>query len=123
MADLQSGKTAPAIRRGARGGFALAIRQGLNLKGGKMTETPASRLEKLKQRKAKLDAEIAKAEATEKKAARAKDTRRKILIGAAMLAEIEAEPTFRDGLRRILDRSLTQERDRELLADLLTTGQ
>ena len=88
-----------------------------------MTETPASRLEKLKQRKAKLDAEIAKAEATEKKAARAKDTRRKILIGAAMLAEIEAEPTFRDGLRRILDRRLTQERDRELLADLLTTGQ
>lgn len=88
-----------------------------------MAETAASRLEKLKQRKAKLEAEIAKAEATEKKAARANDTRRKILIGAAMLAEMEAEPSFRDGVRRILDRRLTQDRDRELLADLLGNGQ
>ena len=84
-----------------------------------MAETAASRLEKLKQRKAKLEAEIAKAEAADKKAARANDTRRKILIGAAMLAEMEAEPSFRDGVRRILDRRLTQDRDRELLADFL----
>jgi hypothetical protein len=84
-----------------------------------MTEIVASRIEKLKQRKAKLEAEIAKAEATEKKAARAKDTRRKILVGAAILAEIEAEPSLKGVLQDILKRRLTQDRDRELLADLL----
>ena len=84
-----------------------------------MTEIVASRIEKLKQRKAKLEAEIARAEATEKKAARAKDTRRKILIGAALLAEIEQEPSLRGVLQDILKRRLTQDRDRELLADLL----
>jgi hypothetical protein len=84
-----------------------------------MSETASSRLEKLKERKAKLEAEIAKAEAVERKAARAKDTRRKILIGAAILAEAEAEPEMMQILRGILDRRLTQERDRVLFPDLL----
>jgi septal ring factor EnvC (AmiA/AmiB activator) len=84
-----------------------------------MSETVTSKLEKLKQRKAKLEAEIAKAETANRKAARAKETRRKILVGAAILAEIEAEPSLKGVLQDILKRRLTQDRDRELLADLL----
>lgn len=92
---------------------------GLNLKGGAMSEPTSNRLEKLKQRKAKLEAEIAKAETVERKAARVKDTRRKILVGAAILAELEADPRLRVMVQEILKRRLTQERDRDLLADLL----
>ena len=92
---------------------------GLNMKGRRMSEPTRSRLDKLKQRKAKLEAEIAKAETVERKAARAKDTRRKILVGAAILAELEAEPHLRTIVQEILNRRLTQERDRALLADLV----
>lgn len=84
-----------------------------------MSEPASNRLEKLKQRKAKLEAEIAKAETVERKAARVKDTRRKILVGAVILAELEAEPPLRTIVQEILKRRLTQERDRDLLADLL----
>ena len=66
-----------------------------------------------------LEAVFAMAVGPVKKAARAKDTRRKILIGAALLAEIEQEPSLRGVVQDILKRRLTQERDRELLADLL----
>jgi hypothetical protein len=84
-----------------------------------MSETPASRLEKLKQRKAKLDAEIARAEKAERERQRSHETRRKILVGAAVLAEIEAEPSLRGVVQDILRRRLTQERDRALFPDLL----
>jgi hypothetical protein len=83
-----------------------------------MSETVASKLEKLKQRKAKLDAEIARAQKSERERQRSQDTRRKILIGAAILAEIEQEPSLRGVVQDILKRRLTQDRDRELLADL-----
>jgi len=92
---------------------------GFNMKGGAMSEPTSNRLAKLKQRKAKLEAEIAKAETVERKAARVKDTRRKILVGAAILAELEAEPHLRTIVQEILNRRLTQERDRALLADLV----
>ena len=82
-------------------------------------ETPTSKLEKLKQRKAKIDAEIAREQKAERERQRSKDTRRKILVGAAILAEIESEPSLRGVVQDILKRRLTQDRDRELLADLL----
>lgn len=88
-----------------------------------MTEAKTSRLEKLKARHAKLAADIAKAEAAERKAERAKDTRRKILIGAAILSELEERKTLRPMLSGILDRRLTQERDRALFPDLLAEAE
>jgi large subunit ribosomal protein L7/L12 len=84
-----------------------------------MSETATSKLEKLKQRKAKLDAEIAQAEKAERERQRSQETRRKILVGAAVLAEIEAEPSLKGVLQDILQRRLTQDRDRALFPDLL----
>lgn len=83
-----------------------------------MSETAASKLEGLMQRKAKLEAEIARAKKSERERQRSQETRRKILIGAAILAEIDQEPSLKGVLQDILKRRLTQERDRELLADL-----
>jgi hypothetical protein len=82
-------------------------------------DTPTSRLEVLKQRKAKLEAEIARMEKGERARQRSQETRRKILVGAAVLAEMEAEPSLKGVIQDILKRRLTQARDRALLADLL----
>jgi len=49
---------------------------------------------------------------------RREDTRRKILAGAWLLAEIEREPAFRERIRRELDGFLAEPRDRALFADL-----
>ena len=84
-----------------------------------MSDAKESRLEKLKQRKARLEAQITRAEQTERQAERRRDTRRKILIGAAVLAELDSRPDWQAVLTGILDRRLTQGRDRALLADLL----
>lgn len=86
-------------------------------------DTPASKLEKLRQRREKLNAEIARAEKAERDRQRAQDTRRKIVLGAALLSELEQDPALRAQVRGILSRRLTQERDRALLADLLAEGQ
>lgn len=84
-----------------------------------MNDTPTTRLEKLQQRQAKLAAEIAREQKAARERERAQDTRRKILVGAAILSELEAEPHLRGMVQAILKRRLTQERDRDLLADLL----
>ncbi len=84
-----------------------------------MNDTPTTRLEKLQQRQAKLAAEIAREQKAARERERVQDARRKILVGAAILSELEAEPHLRGMVQAILKRRLTQERDRDLLADLL----
>ena len=66
-----------------------------------------------------LEAAEARAEKAERERQRSHETRRKILVGAAVLAEIEAEPSARGVVQDILRRRLTQERDRALFPDLL----
>lgn len=84
-----------------------------------MTEANASRLQRLKARQAQLAAQIAAAEQAERKAARTLDTRRKILLGAALLAELDTAPGLRPVVAEILNRRLTHARDRAAVADLL----
>ena len=70
---------------------------------------------KLKQEKAKKQQLEARKRAAESKAKRAQDTRRKILVGAAVLAKVErGEWPQQDKLLVLMDASLTRPDDRAL---------
>jgi uncharacterized protein YpiB (UPF0302 family) len=76
--------------------------------------TIASLEAKLKQAKAKKQQIEARKRALETKEERAKDTRRKILVGAAILTKVEREEWPRDKLLAMLDSALTRTDDRAL---------
>ena len=84
-----------------------------------MTEKTADKLDKLKQRKAQLEQRIAAEEGRAKKAARALDTRRKIIIGGSILAAMEQSPGLLEMVRTILAQHVTRPNDRAAVADLL----
>jgi len=69
---------------------------------------------KLKQEKAKKQKMDAIKRASETKAQRANDTRRKILVGATILAKVERGEWPKDKLLAMLDTSLTRADDRSL---------
>ena len=69
---------------------------------------------KLKQEKAKKQQIEARKRAAESKAKRSQDTRRKILVGAAILAKVERGEWPQDKLLALLDASLTRPDDRAL---------
>lgn len=77
----------------------------------------------LEEQIAQLDARRKALLARAAKTARAAETRRKVLLGAWILHEIEHAPdpdgTRRGRMAESLDRFLTRQRDRDLLADLL----
>ena len=76
--------------------------------------TIASLEAKLKQAKAKKQQIEARKRALETKEERAKDTRRKILVGAAILTKVERGEWPRDKLLAMLDSALTRTDDRAL---------
>ncbi len=76
---------------------------------------PKTTLETLRQQQAKLQARIAEIEALEKQRARKEDTRLKVIIGAACLADAAIHADTKTRLREILDRGVTAGRDREFL--------
>ncbi len=69
---------------------------------------------KLKQEKARKQLTEARKRAAESKLKRSKDTRRKILVGAAILARVERNEWPEAQLLAILDASLTRDDDRTL---------
>jgi uncharacterized protein YpiB (UPF0302 family) len=69
---------------------------------------------KLKQAKAKKQQIEARKRAIETKEERTKDTRRKILVGAAILAKVERGEWPKDKLLNMLDAALTRPDDRAL---------
>lgn len=76
--------------------------------------TIASLEAKLKQAKAKKQQIEARKRAIETKEERAKDTRRKILVGAVILAKVERGEWPKDKLLSMLDSTLTRPDDRIL---------
>lgn len=68
----------------------------------------------LKQAKAKRQQIEARKRAVESKQKRATDTRKKILIGAAIQSMIERGQWSADNLQRIMDQTLTRDDDRAL---------
>jgi hypothetical protein len=92
--------------------------QGINPTGGARMATIEERIAaletKLKQEKAKKQQIEARKRAAESKAKRSIDTRRKILVGAAILAKVERGEWPQDKLLAMLDASLTGADDRAL---------
>lgn len=70
--------------------------------------------DKLNQLKARKQAIEARARTLESKKARAEDTRKKVLIGAAVLAQIENNPEGQERTRLMMDKFLTRDNDRTL---------
>ncbi|MBN9244291.1 MAG: hypothetical protein J0I98_16010 [Mesorhizobium sp.] len=69
----------------------------------------------LLQRKAKLEADLARLRTQGKKAARRDDTRRKIVLGGVILAAIEADDIRTDFVAGLVRTHIT-ERDKKLFA-------
>lgn len=93
---------------------------------GQQTVTPASKkktdaekLAELKQKEAALKAQIAKFETKAKDEERKKDTRRKIIIGAAVMAHAKIHQDFAYKLSQVLMAAVTKDTDRELIKDFL----
>ncbi len=69
---------------------------------------------RLKQAKALKQQQLARERAVEKKRQRSDDTRRKILVGAVILAKIEHGEWPKERLREWMDKALTRADDRAL---------
>ena len=74
--------------------------------------------EKLRQLKAREQAVEARRRSLESRRSRKADTRRKILVGAIVLAKVERGEIAETELRRWLDGALTRDDDRALFVDL-----
>lgn len=72
-------------------------------------------VEKLKEKKRQLDARIKKIESLEKTKKRKEDTRRKIIIGGALLALAARDPKSRKNIYQCLDDLVTNPKDRALI--------
>ena len=69
---------------------------------------------RLKQAKALKQQQVAREKAAEKKRQRSEDTRRKILVGAVILAKVERGEWPKERLRETMDQALTRADDRAL---------
>jgi hypothetical protein len=85
----------------------------------KKKTTTEERLKILRQRRAALDADIAKIETKAKDQERKIDTRRKIIIGAGVMAHAALQQDFAYRLKQALNSAITKEADRELIKDFL----
>ncbi|MBK7543050.1 MAG: mobilization protein [Candidatus Competibacteraceae bacterium] len=69
---------------------------------------------RLKQAKALKQQQVARERAAEKKRQRSEETRRKILVGAVILAKVERGEWPKERLRELMDQALTRADDRAL---------
>ncbi len=76
-------------------------------------------LAELTRRKDQLEARRLSLLAVKKDADRKQDARRKIIVGAAVLAHAELDPHFAEQLRDVLGRAVQRPIDRGVIADIL----
>ena len=69
---------------------------------------------RLKQAKALKQQQVARERAAEKKRLRSEETRRKILVGAVILAKVERGEWPKERLRELMDQALARADDRAL---------
>lgn len=69
---------------------------------------------RLKQAKALKQQQVARERAAEKKRHRSEETRRKILVGAVILAKVEQGEWPKERLRELMDKALARADDRAL---------
>jgi hypothetical protein len=79
-------------------------------------ELTNTRLQKLSEKKAALEKLIAAELAKANGKARKEDTRLKVIVGAALLANAALNPETRGGIVEVLKKAVTAPRDREFLA-------
>jgi alanyl-tRNA synthetase len=73
------------------------------------------RLEALKKRKAQLDQQIKNLEQKNAAQQRKDETRVKVLIGAAFLADTLKHPEIKDLIKTVVNRGIQRDKDREIL--------
>ena len=81
------------------------------------TNSKFSKLEALREKFKKVQAQIGQLEAKNKAKARKEDTRLKVLIGAAFLADAVIHQETRAGIKAVLERAITAPHDREFLKE------
>ena len=84
-----------------------------------MTEKATERLARLQQRKVALERQIAKAEQDAREIQRKQDTRRKIVVGGAVLAALADSPGLAAMVKTVLAQRVTRAHDRAAVSDLL----
>lgn len=75
---------------------------------------PTKKLEQLEKRKKKIEAQIRQEKARENSKKRKDDTRRKVLVGSMVLAQVEKGEWPEDRLRKAMEEFLTRDQDRAL---------
>ena len=81
--------------------------------------TTSERMRILEERMRQIEAQLHALSAREREVERKRDARRKIIVGAAVLAHAELDPNFADMLREILAAAVQRPADRQTIADLL----
>jgi hypothetical protein len=88
-------------------------------RSGIQRKSPSQQLEELRKKREQLDARMASLAARQKTEERKRDARRKIIVGAAVLAHAEVDPGFRAALRTALRAAVTRDIDKAVIPDLL----
>ncbi len=87
--------------------------------GATMMKTRAERIAAAEKQVAAKKARLARLKAQESTEARKLDTRRKIVVGGAVLAHAEIDPAFAIELRHVLAKAVARDQDKAVIADLL----
>ena len=85
-----------------------------------MAKDISGRIAQLKQKQEQLARRLNALEQKEKSQTRKLDTRRKIIVGGAVLSEMHKDPEFAAVVRAMLLRYVARPNDRAAVADLLT---
>lgn len=85
-----------------------------------MTRITPTKLESLTRKRDQINGQIQSLRAREQARNRKEDTRRKILIGGAILRELKKGDITQEWLNKILNKNLFNERDRKLFAEIPT---
>ncbi len=84
-----------------------------------MSNDISKRIAQLKQKQEQLARRLNALEQKEKSQTRKLDTRRKIIVGGAVLLEMHKDPQFAAVVRALLLRYVARPNDRDAVADLL----
>lgn len=82
-------------------------------------KTNAARIADLEERKKQIEAKLTSLNARERVMTKKRDTRRKVIVGAAVLAHAQRDSEFARRLQAVLTLAVEREGDREAIADLL----
>ncbi len=87
-----------------------------------MAKNVDERIARIKQQREALAQRLNALEQKAASEARKRDTRRKIIVGGAIIAQMEKMPDFANLVRTVLNASVGRQNDREAIADLLAAA-